>query len=389
LYFLRNPAGVLKALQKSLRLSRYEVLPAKGDNSEKHEPLDLNETCRWIRLRNDNPMSYVPASYIVRLADATLLDKSTEYGQPGQRDEDSPSVRRKRPGEAEVRLEGGEAIELFVAENVREKRLVHRRYDKDYEDSYPGIPAPSSDQQKRLFYIGAHLPRWHDGWVFDVSIQNDNAKDFSPRPAETWIEVWPVIAAGDSQTAGARAGQASPPGKPFVYVFYDTYYEPHRPVPVVTCRVPKVPEWPIDAKNAEIRVWCNLTPTKPDRDDTVSELRKTPFRLKDLPGVEFEVDSKLDSASGQWQVTVKETHPVDSDLNTVKVQMNPRPDRISHTYSLNRSSKRTVRHDFFYRQSSAAKADDYHVLLTTFESLKRDAITPGPERPLRVVIPTK
>ena len=93
-------------------------------------------------------------------------------------------------------------------------------------------------------------------------------------------------------------------------------------------------------------------------------------------------------SSGQFQVTLTETHPVGSDQKPVKVEMKPRPDLIQHIYYNHDSSTGwMIRHVFLYRQALRSKVDDYEIHLTTFEKLEEGAIKTRNDRPLKVRIP--
>ncbi len=389
-YLARNYKTLLDALEESLRLSSYVVFPGKGSNDKVHGPLELKEPCQ-CKLREEENGSYVAAWYNVRLTDSAQGDGRTEAGRSEAGDEGSSADRPRRPDEADVRLEGGEAIRLFVEERGGTRWLVHHRYDLDH-----GMPPedfwPKRGESGPLF-IGAHQPSWFlDDCLFDVSFQNINADDFSPRPVETWIEVRPW-----------GAGENRP-----VYYFYDTHYRPNLPVPVVTCTVPKLPETPPEDKDgagkpasAEISVWCKMTRTAPSATHRVGS-GATQFLLHDAEAenpskakVMFQVEPKFepsrdDASVGQFQVTVKETHPVGSDPKPVKVEMDHRPDVIEHIYYPHAGSNEwRIRHVFTYRQALGDRVDDYKIRLTAFEKLEHGAIKTREERPLKVRIPPK
>ena len=164
------------------------------------------------------------------------------------------------------------------------------------------------------------------------------------------------------------------------YAFYDMDFMPDCPVPVLTCLAP---QWPASAHEAELQVWCKLHKTPPDSDLTVSGLRRRPPVLEAAPGVAFEVDTIPGRRAGEpLRVVVTERHPAGSDLYSVKVEMQPSPDKVVHHYM---AAANAIRHTFYYENASAAQAEEYRVLLTARQKLVDGAITPP--RPLKVTVP--
>ncbi len=265
-------------------------------------------------------------------------------------------------------VEGGEALELFVARNGEEGkyRLIHHRYSKGLRDAIDKVPAPG-DERNRLFFLGAHLPEWKSAAVkFFVSVQNSDAEQFSPRPQEAWIEVRPV---GTVASGGVKE-----------YVFYDVTFLPDCPVPVLTCLAPN---WPASIKEAEIRLWCKLQRTPPDRTFRVGDFRSGKLDLAAAPGVSFEMNSVAGQRPGDpFRVIVVERHPPGGDLYSVKVEMQPPPERVIHRYNV---STGVIRHTFFYENAARSEVDDYRLLLTARKKLVAGAI--AAPRPLRVTVP--
>jgi len=334
----QDPTSLLRALQRSLALSQYMVESLPAGQRVTAEPMELNTASV---LERPPPQG---ASYRVRLID------------PDHAAEARPTV------------EGGEALELFVnkVRSTGECRLVYHRYKKDLRDACEQVPAPE-DSQRRSFYLAAHLPEWKSTAArFFVSVQNAEAEKFSPRPREAWLQIRPLLPAG--QAAGLE------------YVFYDLQFLPDCPVPVLSCLAPS---WPKGATEAEIQVFCKLRETPPDRDLSVRDLRLRPLRLEAAPQVAFEVDLVPSLRAGEpLRVVVGERHPQGGDLYSVKVEMRPLPDKIVHRYN---GSTGVIRHSFFFENVAAAEAENYHVLLTTRAKLSDGAI--APPRPLRVTVP--
>ena len=338
-YSTANPASLLRALETSLALSRYLVETVPGRRSLTPVALELNAPCTVDRLLEG------PTPLAVRLAEE-------ETAEP-----------------AKVAVEGGESLELYVESDALGRRhLVHRRYDKAQRDFCDNLIA-RDDEQKRSFYVAAHMPDW-DGSAacFFVSVQNADPKQFSPRPAEVWIEVRPVLSAGDPEAAA-------------VYVFYDPRYEPYLPVPVIRCLAPN---WPAAATTARIQVWCKLHKT-PARAIAVRQFREQPPRLDGAPEVQFEIETKAPEKPGQpHRVMVTERHPAGSDFYNVKVEMRPPADTVRHSFNVKAG---TVRHTFVYQEAGDAAVENYQVLLTARKDLLADAI--ALPRPLEVTLTRK
>jgi hypothetical protein len=348
-YDAPQPTDLLKALVSSLQLSHYVVTPVKDGRSQMPEPRNLYDP--WVIKQPSD----AAVDYLVKLVDAGL------------------------PAQADVRLEGGEAIELYVErEAAGQRRLVHRRYEKDIRGpSYRDVQSPLDIG--RTFFIAAHLPkREPDAVTFYVSIQNGDEKKFSRRPAEAWVEVRPLVgeeSRSDPQrpNAPAQASRNAP-----VYVFYDACYLSERPVPVLSCRAI---HWPPDAREAEIRLWCKMSPTRAAKEITVRKFRERPLRLGNV-SFDIEVTGGATSAD-LCQVKIIETHPPDADLHTVKVEMSPQAGEVRHIYYPETKTGK-VCHVFSYPETSATTVEGYTIRLTTVDALKEEAITP---RPLKVPIP--
>lgn len=214
--------------------------------------------------------------------------------------------------------------------------------------------------------MGTHLPEWQGTTLrFPISVQNADAALFSPRPAEAWVQIKPIL------PKGSKADR--------VYPFYDLSFEPERPVPVLSCLAPN---WPVEAKQAEISVWCKFTKTAPDKVIALAQLPGEPIRLDSVPDVTLEVDLKLGSRpEDPWQVNVVERHPAGADLVSLKVNLEPLPNKAIHRFN---PEAGTVRHTFFCNASTAT-LDTYRVCLTTRKRLVEKAV--APLKPFVVTVP--
>jgi len=279
-------------------------------------------------------------------------------------------VDNERPTQADVAVEGGEALELSVQEDpIRgQRRLVHQRYKEDLRDMANNVPAPG-DPNKRAFFLGAHLPEPFGGGVkFFVSVQNAAAEQFSPRPVEVWAEIKPVMPEGGSDVPA--------------YVCYDRTFVPNRPVPVLEFYVPN---WPSETKDAEIRLWCKFEKTPPDKQVSVAELRGKTLQLDNVPDVAFEVETRRGAKPSEpYQIIVTETHPQGGDLGLVKVEMDHPPKSVKRHYN---DKTGMVVHTFFYDDSAASEADQYRILFTIKRKLTDGAVATPSDRPLKVKVP--
>ena len=272
--------------------------------------------------------------------------------------------------------EGGEAFELFVGGGGR--RLEFRRYDGGTEqglrDSRTDLFAPSDP--RRMFFVGAHLAsRSGDTVRFPLSIQNANPAEFSPRPAEGWIEIAPRSSEGAV-------------GAPFV--FYDLSYQPNRPVTVLDLAAK---HWPRSADRAAIRGWFRLTKTPPDVAVTLADL--TPgverrLELAGLPATELRVTLAPAEAADRVQVSVVETQvaSVAERLPSVKVCVAPGCLRAVHIVE---PETGRVRHEFTVRAEGGRIPADSQLLVTDKQRLLSGAVslTAAGDAPLEVPVPAE
>ncbi len=328
-YRTQDPAALLGALEKSLSLGRY-VVETVPDQQRLSTPLELNTPCVIERVTGRTPL-------LIRLVDDPFV------------------------APARVAIDGGEALRLSIRENPR--RLVHQHYDTNLFDS-------ESDKEGTCV-VGAHMPVWQGSAArFDISVQNADPEQFSFRPAEAWIEIQPDAPAG-------HLGVSQP------YVFYDLNFEPQRPGPVLGCLAPN---WPAAAREAKVQLWWKYQKTPAQR-ISVESLRQRGLSRPDLPGVEFKVETASPrQTGGPYRVILTEQHPRDgeaSDLYAVKVEMEPSPEMVLHSYNV---EARRIRHIFDYKAMNA-EVDQYQVLLTTRKELRDRAFSLP--RPLHVRLPAQ
>jgi hypothetical protein len=335
-YSAREPSELLKALEKSLGLLQYVVMPARGGSNITPQPLDLGKSCII-----DQPPGR-KASYLVKIVDP------------------------ERAAQAEVAVEGGDAPELYLTgQRGGQWRLVHHRYGGEELRAYASDIPDTADPAHRV-YIAAHLPEWQGSAVrFPISVQNADAEQFSPRPAEAWVRIKPML----PKDAGAGA----------TYVFYDLNLEPGRPVPVLSCLAPN---WPAEAKAAEIQVWLKFRKTEPDKVVKVGAPRPE-LKIDGAPDVAFEGEIRHGTQpSDPSRVVITERHPAGADVYNLKVEMSPLPRRVLHGYY---EEVGIVRHSFLYTDAEAADLPNDDVAITSRKRLMEQAVTlPAP---LQVTIP--
>ena len=340
-YSARDSSSLEKELERSLRLSQYVVYREGATPSDvsKLEPIDLGLSWR-VALGAADSARAGGVPMVVKLVD--------------------PS----RQAQSQVRLEGGEALLLRLSADGQ--RLEHDRYKFQLREARPDVRDPL-DGSRRL-YIAAHLPEVRQDAVrFLFSIQNEDERLFSPRPAEAWVEIRPVL----------KNPEAAP-----LYVFYDAQFAPECPVPVLECTAPK---WPEDAIEAEVRLWCKLTRTPPDE-----VLRLDQWAPKKRPGVSLELRQESVEKQDLHQVIVVERYPRGGEagaprsLSALKVEMDPRPLKAVHHYL---PEAGIVRHTFTYplEPFRSGRVPPYVVRVTLRDEVLKDAIAVDP--PLRVTVP--
>jgi hypothetical protein len=337
---VRDPSTLLAALERSLHLSQYVIQRAKDQELVTPGPVDLNKP--WPI--NQAPGTKVP--YVVKLSDP------------------------ERQAQAEIVLEGGEAIDLYLSEDRH--ALEHRRYDKGLRDYRDRLADPLDPT--RQFFVGAHVTAWQgDDLRFLLSIQNNDPRKFSPRPAEAWVQIRPLLPGG--------------PGP--AYVFFDPQFEPGLPVPVLRC---VAAGWPPAANQAEIRLWFSMAKTPADPVLTLDDFqRKGVLSVPGAPGVSFEWEPiKRDPSGGPLKVAVVERHKLGSDLaeveTSVRVEMlsPPPPLKVVHRYNYGIA---TIRHMFFYEDNQFSTVGGLSLALTAHQRMAERAVA-LPE-PLKIYVEKK
>ena len=338
-YFISNPDRLIEVLDKSLQPDKYEVIERAQDRrNEVLASKPLGSPCELSRVTRKT-------DYVVRLLDS------------------------ERPAESQVAVEGGEALQLWVQDEPgRPRRLVGHRYEgKNQRAARDKVPDPS-DPQGKSYYLAADLPEWQGtAMSFSVSIQNALPERFCPRPAETWVEIQPVL---------PNPSAAAP-----LYVFFDRDFMPASRSPVLSM---VAPNWPPEAVSAKIQLWFRMTKTRPDKTISVADFRRQQkIQLENVPGVVLELETKRGTKPDDpYRLIVTERHPVSAALNTMKVELDPMPKKVVRRYN---TETGTVHHIFFLDAAEVARIGTILVLLTSKKRLAERAVT-LPE-PLGVSLP--
>jgi hypothetical protein len=204
-------------------------------------------------------------------------------------------------------------------------------------------------------------------------VQNGESQRFSPRPAESWVEIEP-------RTDDPSSDKAYEP-----YVFYDQTFIGGMPVPVLSCQAR---DWPESADAADIRIRFKLHTTPPDRtrrlrDTQLGEQPDDNLELSLAAGgtARFAVDVARVKGTDDCQVVVLETHVNgNGDLAPAKVELSEPPDAISRKYY---AAENKVQHVFLYKGISPDQLQRNCELRLT----KRETIEAGAaivDKPIKV-----
>jgi hypothetical protein len=261
------------------------------------------------------------------------------------------------PQDALLRAEGGEAFELQLDEG--RTRIVHERYKPENrnvkEGSAPGL------------YVSAfYETRDLDSATFHVTVQNENAELFSPKPIGVWATITPTrTQLGEEPIAPPRH-------------FYDLVFVNNKPVPVLKFQFS---QWPPDAYGAKIELWFRVAngidPEFPDIDAWERNPRENETFSADIPGVEFTVDrSRLEVGDGQ-KILVTEQYEEGADLWQARVMTDPQPDSTRRHFDPHR---RVALHEFvFYGRELN------HLVITPREAIER--LYTGLTKPIMIKLP--
>jgi hypothetical protein len=241
----------------------------------------------------------------------------------------------------EVQLEGGEALELFVASDGRD--IVSRPFERDFPVSGTLVTSQRSDR----CVVRVHRPLRSSGVArFPISLQHADLH-YTRRPAEVWVQIAPLT--GDETRDNPS------------YLFYDVNWEPNLPVPLLQCRAP---DWPDDATQARVNCWFKYERTPPVLSVSLADLRadvasySASQPIPTVPGVQYRILMDDATASGgDLEFKVLEEHvdePVDVHRLVVHVRSEPpiAPHRILHQFDADNG---VVIHTFSYDVDASQK----------------------------------
>jgi hypothetical protein len=288
-----------------------------------------------------------------------------ELGVPlrdaGQRGPDWYIVRKDEVQEP-VWLEGGEEIDLYYRPGGN--RFHAFPFHHEVEDAAV-VRADYSGLGGGYAFRG-HRPVRHEQDVqFPLSLQRfesaaaSGSRDiwqWTPRPAEAWIEITPLLA--DDQKAEAT------------YYFYDANWEPQKPVPILRL---VAREWPAASSKALIQAWFKSPSTASTivlpLSDVVTARNGVarPLIREIAPGVSIQLDAgfvdpkicnelagrpqapTLDSSTC-YRIRLVERHRSQSaDVSALKVFV-PQGDRVRPRWVVRQFDQRhgLVVHSFYY-----------------------------------------
>ena len=257
-----------------------------------------------------------------------------------------------------VELAGGERAELTISADGRSIQAV------GYEHGQPqfGTLIAGDRGPPTEWLLGVHRPiRTADGASFPISVQRADHQ-FSPRMAEAWIEITPR---GDDPHA------VSP-----TYIFYDANWEPGMPAPVLKLMAEN---WPVAAKQADVRGWLKQQRTPPDWVVKLADVvNRVPTSgsgatLAGLPGVTYQVRAQRGENPGDpYRVGVIERFADDTaGPGSLKVEIYPQPAQIQHRFD----PQNHLATDTFDLDESDDKAvGTYELRFTRGDTVKRGAL---------------
>jgi hypothetical protein len=252
-----------------------------------------------------------------------------------------------------VRLEGGEAIALYMSDNGQD--IIAKPYKPEIEP----IVLRAATSRKPL-QLRIHRPmrdKAHDAVQFSISLQVDPRADhFTGRPLETWLEITPL---GDNSSEYQS------------YVFYDVNFEPQEPVPVLNW---KALNWPKDATRAQIRFWCKYVPTTPTQ---AIPLRDLVGKTQSVAGVGL--TAKTSNEGADYLVRIEEQHgPQPSGIYGFRIgfenELHEKPIRVIHQFDAHRG---VATHSYYFPgelRESLERPQIARVVITSGKDLKDGAL---------------
>jgi hypothetical protein len=156
-------------------------------------------------------------------------------------------------------------------------------------------------------------------------------------------------------------------------------------VPVLSCLASY---WPTKAEKAEIRIWAKYGTTEPDQvlklSDAIRPGAATGLRLRTLPDVVLKIERHRGTrAADEDQVVVTQQYPANTArIPGLKVELDPPPRRVGHTYYPEGALVRSV---FSFAPGDLEDPSQVRVRFTTRERRIEQAVTVT--KPLTVTVP--
>jgi hypothetical protein len=329
-----NPKKLMASLEQSLDLRRYRV----RFNDEEVDKAEIDQPLKVPRRAQ--------TEYVVEVV-AAVSDDNLQTPK--------------------MRLEGGEFIQI----RMDDRRL---EFDGCLEDGLVRREMREPQAPGEKFNARVLRPETSDNAVtFPICLENVDPAKFSPRPAEIWVNIKPVM--GDGATAPT-------------YTFYDRSFEQGMPVPMMRFRAA---DWP-DAPSAKIEMWCNMRrKTSPEKGKSllVSQFGDNRSQVLQFPGmdkVEIEVEIRPPQKDNLLRVSVTEIHPeLAASLNPLRVEIDSAPTatckRAVHRYS---EKYKIAKHTFYFddvRDTNDVK--NFRLLFMPHAAVKEEATYSG-EIPVKV-----
>ncbi len=275
-----------------------------------------------------------------------------------------------------VQLEGGEHLQ------VRHSRARQRVLTLPYDEGSPRFApliAPGSATATN-YRVGLHRAiRSGQAVTFPISFQTAD-ETIPVRPGHVWIEITPV---GRDRAAVAES-----------YVFFDANYEPDLPVPLMHCRCS---DWPAEATQAEVRVWC--LPRAIESAEVVAfnavadRLPPTEdgFPVKRSNGVSYQVRQIAPNVTGDpLRIRVVQRHDSGIPIHALKLDLAPPAHHVVRRFDVQQG---VVLHDFQYDANGSPPADSITLRWQTRDELTAPAwqlerpVTLGIRQQDEVVLP--
>jgi hypothetical protein len=279
---VQDAAGLTQELEDSLHVDRYQL------RSVDREPGAAVDT-EWTNLGEPTPLG-PPASP----TEFQVFLKSHKTVSPAQ-----------------VRIEGGEALEIEYRPPPNSRLMFPVFQGRDRREEIA----------VRDFLVASYLPNMDSADpVFRISIQSGDEKRFSLRPEVIYAKVSPA------EDGAQRA-----------YYFFDPLFEARQPAPMLMLAARN---WP-GAETANVELcFAMRADALPAKTFGVPPLATAAFEAGDAT---LQVKSEI--VGDSYQVSIIEQHPPASKTYPLHLTLDPPPDSVGRTFFENDHS---VNHVFRY-----------------------------------------